>query len=95
MAPFRNDLRSFSKTKKWNSPKEIVDSCIKAQIRKLSGFGGNERVNLKKLKEAQEPQHFAISLSGEPTLYPHLSELIKELHKKDKTTFLVTNGQHP
>lgn len=86
---------SFGKVKKWDSPKKIVDDCIKGQIRKLSGFGGNEKVGLKKFKDAQEPQHFAISLSGEPTLYPKLSELIKELHKRGKTTFLVTNGQHP
>lgn len=86
---------SFAKIKKWDSPKEIVDGCIKAQIRKLTGFGGNEKVNLKKFSESQEPMHFAISLSGEPTLYPKLAELIKEIHKRGKTTFLVTNGQHP
>lgn len=39
--------------------------------------------------------HYAISLSGEPTLYPRLAELIKGLHKRGKTTFLVTNGLMP
>ena len=78
-----------------DSPKEIVDGCITAQRRKLSGFGGNEKVNEEKFKEAQEPMHFAISLTGEPTLYPRLGELIKEIHSRGKTTFLVTNGQHP
>jgi len=78
-----------------DDPKEIVDGCIKAQRKKLSGFGGNEKVNRKKFEEAQEPMHFAISLTGEPTLYPRLPELIKELHSRGKTTFLVTNGQHP
>ena len=38
---------------------------------------------------------FAISLTGEPTLYPKLPELIKEIHSRGKTSFLVTNGQHP
>ncbi len=86
---------SFTETEKWDNPKEIIDGCIKAQIRKLSGFGGNPKTSLKKFKQAQEPMHFAISLSGEPTLYPKLAELIKEIHKRGKTTFLVTNGQHP
>jgi tRNA wybutosine-synthesizing protein 1 len=81
--------------KKVDSPKEIIEGCIKAQKRKLSGFGGNEKTNEDKYKQAQEPMHFAISLTGEPTLYPQLSELIAELHKQGKTSFLVTNGQHP
>jgi tRNA wybutosine-synthesizing protein 1 len=78
-----------------DSPDDIITGCIKAQIRKLSGFGGNEKTNEEKFKEAQEPMHFALSLTGEPTLYPQLSKLIAELHKRGKTTFLVTNGQHP
>jgi tRNA wybutosine-synthesizing protein 1 len=83
------------KSKGWDEPAKLVDDCIIAQRRKLSGFGGNDKVNTEKLKMAQEPMHFAISLAGEPTLYPHLAGLIKELHARDKTTFLVTNGQHP
>lgn len=80
---------------KVDDPKKIVDDCIKAQIRKLSGFGGNDKLNLKKFKEAQEPMHFAISLSGEPTLYPKLPGLIKEINGRGNTTFLVTNGTRP
>src|SRR3989344_9645706 len=41
------------------------------------------------------PKHFAISLIGEPTLYPKLAELILELRKQGKTSFLVTNGLLP
>ncbi len=77
-----------------DSPSDIITGCVKSQIRKLSGFGGNEKTNDEKFKEAQEPMHFALSLTGEPTLYPKLGELITELHKQGKTTFLVTNGQH-
>jgi tRNA wybutosine-synthesizing protein 1 len=84
-----------SMDKKVDNPKEIIAGCVKAQKRKLSGFGGNEKTNEDKYKQAQEPMHFAISLTGEPTLYPKLSELIAELHMQGKTSFLVTNGQHP
>jgi tRNA wybutosine-synthesizing protein 1 len=38
---------------------------------------------------------FAISLSGEPTIYPSIGELIDELRKRGKTSFLVTNGLFP
>ncbi len=88
---------NFKKLKviKIEDPKKIISSCIVSQKRLLTGFGGNSRINKKKFKEAQEPRHFAISLIGEPTLYPKLSELIKELRKQGKTSFLVTNGLLP
>ena len=83
------------KFKPKDDPKDIIDNCIKAQIKKLNGFWGNKKVNRKKLKEAQMPKHFAISLSGEPTFFKKLPELIKELKKRKITSFLVTNGTNP
>jgi len=50
---------------------------------------------MKKWEEAQEPTQFAISLSGEPTLYEKVGELIEELRRRGKTSFLVTNGLYP
>ena len=87
--------RSDMKKSKIDKPNEIIDGCIKQQRKLLSGFKGNSKVNKKKLKEAQEPMQFAISLTGEPTLYPKLGELISELRKRKKTSFLVTNGLSP
>jgi tRNA wybutosine-synthesizing protein 1 len=78
-----------------DDPAALVNSCIEQQRKLLSGFGGDADVNEKKLAEAQEPMHFAISLTGEPTLYPHLGLLIKELHSRGKTSYLVTNGLLP
>ena len=78
-----------------DEPELIIEESIKAQRKLLSGFGGNPKTNKKKFKEAQEPMHFAISLTGEPTIYPKLPELIRKLHELGKTTFLVTNGMLP
>lgn len=87
---------------KLNSPKEIIDGCIQAQRKLLQGFKilpttkkKMSKANMKKWEEAQEPMQFAISLSGEPTLYPDIGGLIKELRKRGKTSFLVTNGLYP
>ncbi|MDP2846044.1 MAG: 4-demethylwyosine synthase TYW1 [Candidatus Methanoperedens sp.] len=81
--------------KEWDSPHEIVESCLAEQRRLVSGYGGSEFMDKAKWKEAFAPMHVAISLSGEPTLYPYLPELIEEFHKKELTTFVVTNGTNP
>lgn len=80
---------------KIDSPEEIISNSIKFQRKLLLGFKGNEKVNMKKYLESQDPQQFAISLIGEPTLYSKLGELINELRKRGKTTFVVTNGLQP
>ncbi|MCW8965504.1 MAG: 4-demethylwyosine synthase TYW1 [Candidatus Pacearchaeota archaeon] len=86
-----------------DSPKEIIDRCILAQRKLLQGFKVDEKSEKKQLSkanqekyiEAQEPMQFAISLSGEPTIYNQIGELIKELTRRGKTSFLVTNGLYP
>ncbi len=83
------------KLPKWDSPEEIVDGCIKAQLEILSGYKGNPKTNKQKFKEALTPRHAAISLAGEPTLYKPLGDLIRVFHKKGFTTFLVSNGTLP
>jgi tRNA wybutosine-synthesizing protein 1 len=80
---------------KVDQPKQLIENAIIAQRKQLIGFKGNKNVNLKKLEEALHPNQFAISLSGEPTLYPKLGELIKEIKKIKATSFVVSNGMHP
>jgi tRNA wybutosine-synthesizing protein 1 len=79
----------------WDDPEAVVDASIKLQQRLLSGFGGNDEVPRSAFEEAMEPRHVAISLDGEPTLYPYLPELIEAFHDRDITTFLVSNGTRP
>jgi tRNA wybutosine-synthesizing protein 1 len=76
-------------------PEQIINGILKEQASILSGYAGNKQVNWKKLNEASKPKHVAISLTGEPTFYEHLGELIQLLHKMELTTFLVSNGTMP
>ncbi len=78
-----------------DEPAEILGGAILAQRKLLSGFGGNPDIDKRKFKEAQDPKHCAISLAGEPTLYPKINELIEECDRRGMTSFLVTNGMHP
>lgn len=78
-----------------DDPKRIIEGCIEERRLLLTGFKGNLEVNRRKWKESIKPTHAAISLAGEPTLYPRISELLEEFRKKGITTFLVTNGTRP
>jgi tRNA wybutosine-synthesizing protein 1 len=96
--PIENDFKKFLdglKKEELMEPEKIIEECIKAQKKMIIGFKGNKDIDMKKYKEAQEPMQFAISLVGEPILYPKIGELIQELRKKGKTSFLVTNGLSP
>ncbi len=87
-----------SATPVWDEPSEIVSHSIRAQRKILSGYKGQVsagRVDSKTYREALEPRHAAISLTGEPTLYPYLGGLLSEFHSSGLTTFLVTNGTRP
>ena len=77
----------------YDNPKTIVDDAIKAQNNLLCGYYGNDNANRKKLEEIKNPNNAAISLAGEPTLYPKIDELIGEFNRRDFTTFVVSNGQ--
>ena len=80
---------------KWTDPEEMLDALIEHQRKLISGFKGDPRCSTQMFKEAMDPKLVAISLAGEPTLYPLLGEFIEVCHKRDLTTFLVTNGTMP
>ena len=84
-----------SRPTRWDDPKSIVGGCFEAQRRILTGYKLHSRVNIGKYQEAVEPKHAAISLVGEPTLYPDLGALVHEFHRCGMTTFIVTNGTMP
>ena len=77
------------------SPNEMIDGLIKERKKLLQGFYGSVKKEV--VDNALEQKHWAISLSGEPTLYKQLPLLIKTLKKRKgtETVFLVSNGQNP
>lgn len=91
------------RTQEWGSdsllaqddPGFIVDQSIEAQRALLSGYKGNPKVDPGAFEEAWTPNQVAISLTGEPTLYKRLGEMIDAFKARDMTTFVVTNGTTP
>ena len=82
-----------------DEPKIIFENLLEKRKKLISGMGGHPEVNKTKFNQSfkKNPSHYAISLSGEPTMYPKLDKMIEYLKtiKETKTIFLVTNAQIP
>jgi len=78
-------------------PESILAGIHKYQKKALAGYNAvlDNTVTEERWKEALDPKHVAISLSGEPTLYSQLPELIDLFNSKGYTTFVVSNGTNP
>lgn len=78
-------------------PEEMLAKLMEERRGLIMGHYGDPKSDRKKLDESLLPSHYAISLSGEPTMYPKLPQLIRYLRtlKATKSIFLVTNGQEP
>jgi tRNA wybutosine-synthesizing protein 1 len=78
-------------------PGVILAGIQRLQKKALAGYNAvlENTVTEERWNEALDPKHVAISLSGEPTLYSRLPELIDLFTARGYTTFLVSNGTNP
>ncbi len=79
----------------WDPPETIMEGMLQAQTKILTGYKAHPTVDMQKFREAHRPKHVAISLTGEPTLYAPIGEIIRTIPHKGLTAFLVTNGNLP
>ncbi|CAM42171.1 conserved hypothetical protein [Leishmania braziliensis MHOM/BR/75/M2904] len=82
---------------KWmvDEPKEVVEGMISSHQALINGVRGMPGVTDEALEEALAPRHCALSLVGEPIMYPYVNEFLRLLHAKSMSSFLVNNGQFP
>jgi tRNA wybutosine-synthesizing protein 1 len=79
-----------------DKPEDIIEGCTAERKRLLMGFKGWDKIDLGRFEECLVPKQAAISLTGEPCLYPKLPELVSSFYeKKFDSVFLVTNGTVP
>ena len=80
-----------------DEPEVIIQNLLQERRKLIIGYLGNKKADISKVHESLLPEHYAISLSGEPTMYPKLPRLIRYLKtlENTKSIFLVTNGQEP
>jgi len=80
---------------KTDDPKMIVEEAVNMHVDMIKETRGIPGIQMDRWAEAHKVRHCALSLVGEPIMYPRINELLHELHERKISTFLVTNGQHP
>jgi tRNA wybutosine-synthesizing protein 1 len=82
---------------KWkvDQPEEIVNSALENHYKMLKSLRGAPGVKEERFEEAMNVRHCALSLVGEPIMYPYINEFTDLLHEKRISSFLVTNAQFP
>ena len=80
---------------KMDDPNDIVQGAIDLHVRSIRELRGVPGVLPERFLDAQTVRHCALSLVGEPIMYPRINEMIDDLHSRDISTFLVTNCQFP
>jgi tRNA wybutosine-synthesizing protein 1 len=78
-----------------DDPIDIVNGAVDAHTRMIKQMKGVPGVKPERLAEGMEPRHCALSLVGEPIMYPEINTLVDELHRRRISSFLVTNAQFP
>jgi tRNA wybutosine-synthesizing protein 1 len=73
----------------------VCQGAIDNHYKMINTFKGVPGVLPHRLAEGMQIRHCALSLVGEPIMYPHINELIDILHSKKISSFLVTNAQFP
>merc|ERR1719379_893212 len=76
-------------------PDVIVSEGIEQHRKMIRECKGIPGVKKERFEEAMTVRHCALSLVGEPIMYPRINDLVTDLHRRHISTFLVTNAQFP
>jgi len=80
---------------KMESAEFILAGALENHYKMINEFKGVPGVLPDKLEEGMQAKHCALSLVGEPIMYPEINKFVKLLHKEKISSFLVTNAQFP
>ena len=94
---WRHHKNPVGKEWRWKTddPEFIVEQAVQTHVKMIQEARGIPGVRMDRWRQAHTVRHCALSLVGEPIMYPRIHELLGSLHHRHISTFLVTNGQHP
>jgi len=80
---------------KMESAEFILKGALENHYKMINEFKGVPGVLPEKLEEGMQAKHCALSLVGEPIMYPEINKFVRLLHSEGISSFLVTNAQFP
>ncbi|KAJ1982738.1 Fe-S oxidoreductase [Dimargaris cristalligena] len=78
-----------------DDPGFILEGALQNHYQMIKQLKGVPGVKADRFQEAFQVKHCALSLVGEPIMYPRINEFIRMLHEQNISSFLVTNAQFP
>jgi len=80
---------------KMDDAETVLNGALENHYKMINEFKGVPGVLPDKLAEGMKVAHCALSLVGEPIMYPEINKFVQLLHSKEISSFLVTNAQFP
>jgi len=80
---------------KEDDPEYIVEEAVELHRSMINEMRGVPGVLPERLQDGFTVRHCALSLVGEPIMYPRINNLLASLHNRQISSFLVTNAQFP
>uniref|UniRef100_A0A8C7BHB8 tRNA 4-demethylwyosine synthase (AdoMet-dependent) n=1 Tax=Neovison vison TaxID=452646 RepID=A0A8C7BHB8_NEOVI len=80
---------------KMDQPEVILKESIENHQSMIKQFKGVPGVKEERFEEGMMVKHCALSLVGEPIMYPEINRFLTLLHECKISSFLVTNAQFP
>ncbi|KAM9583564.1 S-adenosyl-L-methionine-dependent tRNA 4-demethylwyosine synthase TYW1 [Trichechus inunguis] len=80
---------------KMDQPEMILKEAIENHQNMIKQFKGVPGVRAERFEEGMKVKHCALSLVGEPIMYPEINRFLELLHQCKISSFLVTNAQFP
>ena len=86
-------------TREWrwayDQPEMLISEAIERHQKMIKTCKGIPGVVPERFEEAFNVRHCALSLVGEPIIYPEINEFVRLLHSRSISSFMVTNAQFP
>ncbi|XP_013376023.1 PREDICTED: S-adenosyl-L-methionine-dependent tRNA 4-demethylwyosine synthase isoform X2 [Chinchilla lanigera] len=80
---------------KMDQPEMILKEAVENHQNMIKQFKGVPGVKAARFEEGMRVKHCALSLVGEPIMYPQINRFLQLLHHRGISSFLVTNAQFP
>ena len=94
---WRHHTNPVTREFKWrhDPPEFLVENALAAHRGMMKQLRGVPGVLPDRFQEAMTVKHCALSLVGEPIIYPEINRFVSLLHQQHISTFMVTNAQFP